>query len=606
MKKIYTLLFFLILIFSGSIYSQVPKEFKYQAVLKNVEGKILSDSTVNVKVEILKSLASGEIVFTEDHTVTTNMYGVFDLVIGSENDMSGIDWNNDDYFIQISLNNSVIAVGKFNSIPYSLFAAVAGTTSSADYNSIAGKPDFSNWDKNAGDDFTGNYDSLSNKPVTISPEQIARLDSLKLSGSADLDKLQADVKSNYSKVSFPGFGDGVGKAFVIIWSEINNCAWYNNGNVGIGVSGTDDLSTAKLHLGGGIRYDGDPSDTTAGLLYYDPAGTGFFFFYDDNGDKKVLGASSVSLSFNNIYSQDVVMHRNLAVGAGAKPGYDFGDNDLVFANNIVRLFFYDTSVGTFPSEDWTIEINDTANNGRNYFSVFDQNTGTHPFMLSATDSAKGWYVGSDGKTGLGAVPESNRLYIPGTVKAAFTGNISGITNLSGMGTAQVVNSGSTTIAADDDSDGNGAIVMKTSDTTRMSISSNGEVYIGTGVPGKLLSVAGDASVSALTVKDNLTVGSINTSVTYDTLSTAFISGYVMTGKSVVFVYPNGIDVSIFSIVSGSTGQKVVFINLNPTNVFNLYPGSIHTSSIITLQQYESATLINNGTYWECTSVVKAP
>ncbi len=106
------------------IFSQTPNEFKYQAVLRNTDGTIMSDANVSIKVSILKSDLTTS-VFEETHNVTTTTQGLISLNIGSKEDLSVVNWNLDEYFLEISINGTIIGTSQLLSVPYALQAKTA-------------------------------------------------------------------------------------------------------------------------------------------------------------------------------------------------------------------------------------------------------------------------------------------------------------------------------------------------------------------------------------------------------------------------------------------------------------------------------------------------
>lgn len=95
---------------------------------------------------------------------------------------------------------------------------------------------------------------------------------------------------------------------------------------------------------------------------------------------------------------------------------------------------------------------------------------------------------------LGATTFSAGIVIPGNVTAtAFVGDGSGLTGI-GTGTGGVINTGSTTIGADSDSDSVGVIDLQTRGTTRLRVLNGGDVNIlgklgiNTATPGAPLQI----------------------------------------------------------------------------------------------------------------------
>ena len=82
----------------------------------------MANETVTVDISILQGSATGTSVFTEQHSVTTTAQGLINLNIGSVSDLSVIDWSTDTYFIEISVNSTVMGTSQLLSVPYAMTA----------------------------------------------------------------------------------------------------------------------------------------------------------------------------------------------------------------------------------------------------------------------------------------------------------------------------------------------------------------------------------------------------------------------------------------------------------------------------------------------------
>ena len=124
MKNILKLAIFLFFTLQLSLFSfgQSPNEFKYQTVLRDASGAIMASEDVTVDIDILQSTATGTSIFTESHSVTTTAQGLINLNIGSVNDMSGIDWGANTYFMKITVNDTEMGTSQLLSVPYALTA----------------------------------------------------------------------------------------------------------------------------------------------------------------------------------------------------------------------------------------------------------------------------------------------------------------------------------------------------------------------------------------------------------------------------------------------------------------------------------------------------
>ena len=166
MKKLFTSIF---LLFIGlAVFAQSPTTFNYQAVLHDASGGILTNQEEEIGIALLQGSASGTEVFTETHSVTTNEFGLVNLQIGSVNtvDMETIDWSAGPYFIQISVDGTVMGTSQLLSVPYALHVKTAETVENVtvDYGDVTNTPDLSNFDQDASDDFDGDYNNLTNTP----------------------------------------------------------------------------------------------------------------------------------------------------------------------------------------------------------------------------------------------------------------------------------------------------------------------------------------------------------------------------------------------------------------------------------------------------------
>ncbi len=127
MKKVSLVLLAILLAVTG-VLAQTPNEFKYQAVLRNADGTIMAEESVAVDISILEGSASGTSVFDESHSVTTTAQGLINLNIGSVENMSSVDWSADIYFVEISVNSTLMGTSQLLSVPYAMYAETSGSS----------------------------------------------------------------------------------------------------------------------------------------------------------------------------------------------------------------------------------------------------------------------------------------------------------------------------------------------------------------------------------------------------------------------------------------------------------------------------------------------
>jgi hypothetical protein len=132
MKKVLTLISGLVI--SAALWAQSPDSISYQTVIRDAGNAIFSSGTVGMQISVLQGSASGSSVYTETHTLTTNINGLVSLEIGSgttTDDFSTIDWSAGPYFIKTETDPTggttytVTGTSQLMSVPYALHAKTA-------------------------------------------------------------------------------------------------------------------------------------------------------------------------------------------------------------------------------------------------------------------------------------------------------------------------------------------------------------------------------------------------------------------------------------------------------------------------------------------------
>jgi len=98
---------------------------------------------------------------------------------------------------------------------------------------------------------------------------------------------------------------------------------------------------------------------------------------------------------------DLVVGGSVCAGLDCVNGESFGFDTIRLKENNLRIKFIDTSSSSsFPTADWAIIINDSANGGANHFSIEDSDTGKVPFKIIQGAPDNSLYVSSTGKIGV--------------------------------------------------------------------------------------------------------------------------------------------------------------------------------------------------------------
>ncbi len=244
MKKLSLLLVAILFAVTG-ILAQTPNQFKYQAVLRDAGGQIMAEEAVTVDISILQGSASGTRVFDEQHSVTTTAQGLINLNIGSVEDLSVVDFSADTYFIEISVNSTIMGTSQLLSVPYALQAK---EVENVDYLQITNTPvipeDVADLTDNSNLLFDGDWTSLTNTPATIAGYGITDA----------FDGTWANLTGTAPNVSTFNNDAGYLTTYTETWTESDSDIYFNDGNVGIGTT----TPVSRLTVVGNISLqDGD-------------------------------------------------------------------------------------------------------------------------------------------------------------------------------------------------------------------------------------------------------------------------------------------------------------------------------------------------------------
>ncbi|MEZ5011384.1 MAG: hypothetical protein R2744_07255 [Bacteroidales bacterium] len=118
----------------AALAQQVPYGINYQAVARDVAGRELANSNVDIRFSIISGTAVGLVEYQELHSdVATSKYGVFTCTIGKGTPVAGeyesfseIPWEESNHFLRVEIKFSTefIEMGtmQFLSVPYALYA----------------------------------------------------------------------------------------------------------------------------------------------------------------------------------------------------------------------------------------------------------------------------------------------------------------------------------------------------------------------------------------------------------------------------------------------------------------------------------------------------
>jgi len=125
--------------------AQVPQNINFQSIIYNTEGGTLPNENIMVRVNILEGSASGDIVYREEHSITTNDFSLVNFKVGTGEVLYGswdeILWSETDQYLMIEIdasgtgNNFVdMGVARLLSVPYALYANQSTANEMWEYN----------------------------------------------------------------------------------------------------------------------------------------------------------------------------------------------------------------------------------------------------------------------------------------------------------------------------------------------------------------------------------------------------------------------------------------------------------------------------------------
>ncbi|MFC2086490.1 hypothetical protein ACFLQ9_02095, partial [Bacteroidota bacterium] len=211
MKNKVSKIIILVLLYIQSV-SQVPSGFNYQGIARDAAGNELVNTSLDVKLSIITESMLGATEWQESHSLTTNNFGLYSLIVGEGTTTGGgtlgnfsdIQWGDAKHYLKVEINfgTGYLDMGTIQllSVPYSfvsenvvnnddddadpgnelqiisisndtIYLSDGGNLKlpasfSGNFNDLINVP--ANLDTDATDDFSGDYTDLSNKPANVS------------------------------------------------------------------------------------------------------------------------------------------------------------------------------------------------------------------------------------------------------------------------------------------------------------------------------------------------------------------------------------------------------------------------------------------------------
>jgi hypothetical protein len=117
-----------------------PQAMNYQGIARDLLGHPLQSKAITLRLSVLAGGADAPAVYTETHRVVTSAQGAFALAVGrgtaAQGTFAGLKWGSANHFLRVEIdpaggsNFRVMGTSELLSVPYALYASMAGQLSS--------------------------------------------------------------------------------------------------------------------------------------------------------------------------------------------------------------------------------------------------------------------------------------------------------------------------------------------------------------------------------------------------------------------------------------------------------------------------------------------
>lgn len=216
--------------------------------------------------------------------------------------------------------------------------------------------------------------------------------------------------------------------------------------------------------------------------------------------QQAYSAAPAKPAADQTINDDLIVPFSVCVGQDCSNGESFGFDTIRLKENNLRIKFDDTSSSAaFPSNDWTIVANDSANGGDNYLAFEDSTAGYKPFVVQAGAGSSALFVESGGNVAIGNSDPATKLHVTGGDSPALRLEQS---NALGWGEQSwdLVGNESNFFVRDATNGSNTPFRVLSGSDTNMLVVSGANVGVGTASPTSTLHIEGDAYVNGTLIQ----------------------------------------------------------------------------------------------------------
>jgi hypothetical protein len=535
MKKLLTILYVIVI---SNTYAQSPQGINYQSIIRNSAGTVLPSTAVLIEFKLYNSL-SGPLVYLENHNITTNSFGMANVIIGQGTAITGsfntINWANGIAY-EVYINSNLVGTKQlFMSVPYALFSPLQPLNLSG--NILSSGP-------------TSNSVTLTSGTTYTNGAGISIL-----SGS-----IITNTAPNQTVILTPGNSNiTIGGAYPSY--SVSSTSTLSLAGTSLSISNGNTVILPNPGVSTSITPSAIPNNNIliTGISPSYTIGAPSYSISNPTGNNLVInnGINSSTLNFNPTLLGDVngSINSNTVVGIQGKP-------ISTIIPSVGQVLLYTGSIWT-PTTLTTATTTIIPGNNIILNQIGTTYTVSSPsYSITNPGSTNNLVINNGINSSTVAIPSQPLSLLGGTLSVGSnTINLSNPTNgfwsvKGNSGISNPTNFIGTTDAAD--------FALRTNNTERMVINSSGYIGVGTLSPSSLL----DAVITTTLTNPNPTISGKNLYATSSVNSHGVFGQTVNTNLLAAGVKgeSSGFGPSIFGIKQGTaTGNSGRFENINSGN-----------------------------------------